>query len=404
MFTEINEAMEWVMSRRGHAHDPEGMKSILAEAGNPQKYFDCIHVAGTNGKGSFVNYLSDMLKASGKKTGMFTSPHMVNHRDRIRIDGEWIPEDTFLRYVNEYYDLIVRENMTMFETDVLIALSWYRDEKIDIAVIECGLGGRYDSTNVLERTILSVITTIGFDHMDRLGDTLGKIAWHKAGIIPENGKVLVGNVPEEAFSVIENEAAGKHAQLLRLPGYRDGGMRRLIYGGEIYELCTDAVYQTENAALALRAAEEIGLDIHSETVRKALYASRWTGRFETVSYAPRIILDGAHNPHGVSALIRSMQHLSHPLICVFSALRDKQGKEMAGMLEEACDELIVTEFEMYRADHAEDLSGGRGTVIADWHEAIETAKERAGRTGTVVITGSLYFVSTVRGSLAAGAE
>ena len=398
MFTEINEAMEWVMSRRGHAHDPEGMKRILAEAGNPQKYFDCVHAAGTNGKGSFVNYLSDMLRASGKKTGMFTSPHMVNHRDRIRIDGEWIPEDTFLRYVNEYYDLIVRENMTMFETDVLIALSWYRDEKIDIAVIECGLGGRYDSTNVLERTVLAVITTIGFDHMDRLGDTLGKIAWHKAGIIPENGKILAGNVPEEAMSVIEAEAARKHAQLLRLPGYRDGGVRRLIYRNEAYELCTDAVYQVENAALALRAAEEIGLDIHSEAVRKALYSSSWTGRFETVSYSPRVILDGAHNPHGVAALIRSMQHLPRPLICVFSALRDKQGTEMAAMLEEACDELIVTEFEMYRADHAKELSGGHGRVIANWHEAIEAAEESAGKNGTVVITGSLYFVSTVRGT------
>lgn len=404
MFTDINIALEWVMSRRGHTHDPEGMKKILAEAGDPQKYFDCVHVTGTNGKGSFVNYLSDMLAVSGKKTGMFTSPHMICHRDRIRINGKWIPEEKFLLYVNRYYDLIVREKMTMFEIDVLIAFSWYRDEQVDIAVIECGLGGRYDSTNVLERTVLAVITTIGFDHMDRLGNTLGKIAWHKAGIIPENGKILTGDVPAEALSVIENEAAAKHAQLLRLPGYHDGGIRELVYRNETFKLSTDAVYQTENAALALRAAEELGIDIHDPAVKEALFSSTWTGRFETVSYSPRVILDGAHNPHGISALIRSMQHLNHPLIVVFSALRDKQGKEMAGMLEKACDELIVTEFEMYRADTAEDLAEGGGIVISDWKEAVETAKKKAGKTGTVVITGSLYFISTVRGALVGETE
>ena len=203
MFTEVDQALEWVMSRHGHSHDPEEMKQILAEAGSPQNTFGTVHAAGTNGKGSFVNYLSDILISQGRKTGMFTSPHLISHLDRIRIDGKWIPGETFMAYLNRYYDLITEQNLSMFEIDVLIAFSWFRDEHVDIAVIECGLGGRYDSTNVLDKPELSVITTVGFDHMERLGDTLGKIAWQKAGIIRDDSRILAGNIPDEAMAVIE---------------------------------------------------------------------------------------------------------------------------------------------------------------------------------------------------------
>ena len=396
MFTEVDQALEWVMSRHGHSHDPEEMKQILAEAGSPQNTFGTVYAAGTNGKGSFVNYLSDILISQGRKTGMFTSPHLISHLDRIRIDGKWIPGETFMSYLNRYYDLITEQNLSMFEIDVLIAFSWFRDEHVDIAVIECGLGGRYDSTNVLDQPELSVITTVGFDHMERLGDTLGKIAWQKAGIIRYDSRVLAGNIPDEAMAVIEQEAENHHARLYRPLDYLPGENNSIILSGETFEISSDALYQRENAVLALTAAALLDIDITAPEVRKALKNSMWKGRFETVSTHPRVILDGAHNTHGVEALTKSLKTMKRPLVCVFAALRDKRGTMMAEMLDAVCDRLIVTEFDMYRADRAQTYLVDGAQLITDWKEAIARAKEYAGKDGTVIITGSLYFISIVR--------
>lgn len=396
MFTEVDQALEWVMSRHGHSHDPEEMKQILAEAGSPQNTFGTVHAAGTNGKGSFVNYLSDILISQGRKTGMFTSPHLISHLDRIRIDGKWIPGETFMAYLNRYYDLITEQNLSMFEIDVLIAFSWFRDEHVDIAVIECGLGGRYDSTNVLDKPELSVITTVGFDHMERLGDTLGKIAWQKAGIIRDDSRVLAGNIPDEAMAVIEQEAENHHARLYRPLDYLPGENNSIILSGETFEISSDALYQRENAVLALTAAALLDIDITAPEVRKALKNSMWKGRFETVSTHPRVILDGAHNTHGVEALTKSLKTMKRPLVCVFAALRDKRGTMMAEMLDAVCDRLIVTEFDMYRADRAQTYLVDGAQLVTDWKEAITRAKEYAGKDGTVIITGSLYFISIVR--------
>ena len=396
MFTEVDQALEWVMSRHGHSHDPEEMKQFLAEAGSPQNTFGTVHAAGTNGKGSFVNYLSDILISQGRKTGMFTSPHLISHLDRIRIDGKWIPGETFMSYLNRYYDLITEQNLSMFEIDVLIAFSWFRDEHVDIAVIECGLGGRYDSTNVLDQPELSVITTVGFDHMERLGDTLGKIAWQKAGIIRYDSRVLAGNIPDEAMAVIEQEAENHHARLYRPLDYLPGENNSIILSGETFEISSDALYQRENAVLALTAATLLDIDITAPEVRKALKNSMWKGRFETVSTHPRVILDGAHNTHGVEALTKSLKTMKRPLVCVFAALRDKRGTMMAEMLDAVCDRLIVTEFDMYRADRAQTYLVDGAQLVTDWKEAIARAKEYAGKDGTVIITGSLYFISIVR--------
>ncbi len=396
MFTEVDKALEWVMSRHGHSHDPEEMKQFLASAGSPQNTFGTVHAAGTNGKGSFVNYLSDILISQGKKTGMFTSPHLISHLDRIRVNGQWITGKTFMEYLNRYYDLIMEHDLSMFEIDVLIAFSWFRDEQVDIAVIECGLGGRYDSTNVLDQPELSVITTVGFDHMERLGDTLGKIAWHKAGIIHDDARVLAGNIPDEAMAVIEQEAINHHARLYRPLDYLPGENNSIIISGEAYEMSSDALYQRENAVLALSAARLLDIDISAPEVKNAIKTSLWKGRFETVSEHPRVILDGAHNTHGVAALIGSLETVQRPLVCVFAALRDKQGAMMAEMLAGACDRLIVTEFEMYRADHAQTYLVKGAELVPDWKEAIAKAKKYAGKDGTAVITGSLYFISVVR--------
>ncbi len=395
MFTDIEEALAWVMARHSRGHSPQYFREVLRELGDPQETYPVIHVAGTDGKGSTVTYLADILHACGKKTGTFTSPYLISHLDRIRVSGTWIPEGSFLGYLNGNRQMIEEKDLSMFEIDTLIAFLYFRDEKVDAAVIECGLGGREDTTNVFDETCLSIITTIGFDHMERLGNTLSEIAGHKAGIIRENGRVLIGILPEEAEKTVREEAEKKHAKLYHT-AFRDEGERCFSIDGERYRLGTPAEYQKENAALALHAARLLGIDIKADAVKDAVLKSRWEGRFEKVGEEPLIILDGAHNIHGMQALVTSMRQLPRPVVGVFSALKDKQGPEMAEMLLRVCDRLLVTQFAMYRADSAEALAAYGGEVRENWKEAIDEGVSLAGENGSVVIAGSLYFISTVR--------
>ncbi|MBR2668258.1 MAG: bifunctional folylpolyglutamate synthase/dihydrofolate synthase [Solobacterium sp.] len=395
-FNTVLEAEEWIMSRRNREHGFAHFQEAMEAAGNPQNTLHAIHVAGTNGKGSTTNYISDMLIACGYQVGTFTSPHLVEHRDRIKINQEWISEEKFLYYLNEWYDFVETWDLAMFEIDVLLASLYFRDEQVDWAVMEVGLGGRLDGTNTMAHPVLSVITTIGMDHMDRLGNTYAEIAYEKAGIIKENGQVLIGYLNDEAREVIRRISAERNAQLIELAPFEDQGLGRFIFDGDTYEIAMTAEYQKANASLALQACQCIGLDIHSDTVKKALYGSQWAGRFEKVQDHPAIILDGAHNEEGMRALTSSFRNLETPVVVVFSALADKQGREMAEMLVKSADRLYVTQFAMYRADTAAHLACEGSTIIEDWKEAITAAKQDVSAKGTVVICGSLYFISMVR--------
>ena len=199
----INE--EWVMSRRNLNHGLSPLQSTLESIGNPQNTYRCIHVVGTNGKGSTCNYLKDILVSQGYKVGMFTSPHLMTHRDRIRINDSYISEDAFHAYLMKYYDVIVEKQLGMFEIDTLIAFQWFFDEKVDYAIIETGLGGRLDSTNLIARPELCIITSIGFDHMAFLGTRIEQIAYEKAGIIQSYTRCLIGHLSEKARKVIASQ-------------------------------------------------------------------------------------------------------------------------------------------------------------------------------------------------------
>jgi len=403
MFSRIEDAIAWVTARRNRGSGFPHFQEVMAAAGNPQDAFRTIHVAGTNGKGSTCNDLYHLLRACGYSVGLYTSPHLIDHRDRIRLNGEWIGAEEFLAYLNRDLEVIEREDLSMFEIDTMIASQWYRDQKADWAVIETGLGGRLDSTNCLHHPQLEIITTIGFDHMDRLGNTLGAIAFEKAGIIKPDSRVLIGRLDPEAEQVILRRAEDMHAEC-RISSWEDLGEQAIGIGGERFELGEVPGYQKGNAALALQAAAWLGLDLHDPRIHEAIRASRWPGRFEQVSAHPRIILDGAHNPEGMAALTAAMAALPHPCIAVFSALKDKQGPKMRQMLEQSADAVLVTQFESARADTAEHLAGGAEPVILDWHEACRQAISMAGPDGSVVITGSLYFISLVRPGLIRAAQ
>ena len=381
-----------VMSRKNRRHGLLPMKKALEEIGNPEKDLRIVHIAGTNGKGSTVNYLKDILVISGYKVATFTSPHLVSHYDRIRINDEWIKEKSFNYYLKKYKDIIEKYDLGMFEIDLLIALSYFARQKVDYMLMETGLGGRLDYTNAIDNKMIEVITSIGIDHTDFLGERLEQIAYEKAGIIKKYSTIVLGSkINDKALRIIKIQADKKHANLIKNK-YRKTGKYSFIFDEEEYEI-TGARYQKNNAALALEVAKVLGINIKSDKVKKAIKTSMWAGRFEKLKDKPNIIVDGAHNLEGALALKESIHDLPKPIITVFASLKDKPGNEMLKLLGECSDEIIVTEFDNPRIRFIEDYDGY--LRIKDYREAINIAISKA-ENGSVVITGSLYFISLVR--------
>lgn len=399
MFKTYQEAEQFVITRRRSTrkHSFQDFCVLLERLGNPQDCFPSVHVAGTNGKGSTSNYISDLLRTKYKKVGLFTSPHLMNHRDRIRINDEWIQEEDYLKYINENYDLIVENDLAMFEIVTLISVLYFKDQKVDYAVYEVGIGGRKDPTNALHHPSMTIITSIGYDHMQFLGNTLEDIAREKAGIIKEDIPIVVGNLPEVALKEIEKIANEKKAPLYHSYSYQDLGERKIEIEDTIFTLSTSASYQKNNVTLALKAASLLGIDCKKEETKNAILHSLWQGRFEQIK--ENVIIDGAHNEEGIQALVHSFCYLERPIVVIFTALKDKRGKEMAKVLRENADYLIVTEIENVRASSANDLSWKEDEIITDWKEAYKIAKEYVKEKGTIVISGSLYLISEVRSYL-----
>ena len=394
--SEIRFDENWVMRRRNPNHGLEPIRQVLARHGNPQNDLKFIHVAGTNGKGSVCCYIRDVLMAHGYRTGMFTSPHLINHFDRITIDGIWITKDEYQHILDACIDDIIELNLGMFEIALLIALLHFKKQKTDYVVLECGLGGRLDNTNVIPSPVISVITTIGSDHAALLGNRVQQVAFEKAGIIREHVPVCVGLVSRKARGVIASVANRKHAPITFMKQVQVTGQNAFKYDHDVYELSSAAFYQKENALLALRVLKSIGIDIHDDATKQALHESSWKGRFEKVGTHPAIYLDGAHNKEGIEALVRNYSGLNRPVITVFSALKDKPGRWMASKLSQVSDELIITSINNGRFDSMDSLSIDGAVMVADENQAVDQAVKLAGENGTVVICGSLYFISDIR--------
>lgn len=394
--SEIRFDENWVMRRRNPNHGLEPIRQVLARHGNPQNDLKFIHVAGTNGKGSVCCYIRDVLMAHGYRTGMFTSPHLIHHFDRITIDGKWITKDEYQHILDACIDDIIELNLGMFEIALLIALLHFKKQKTDYVVLECGLGGRLDNTNVIPSPVISVITTIGSDHAALLGNRVQQVAFEKAGIIREHVPVCVGLVSRKARGVIASLANRKHAPITFMKQVKVTGQNAFKYDHDVYELSSAAFYQKENALLALRVLKSIGIDIHDDATKQALHESSWKGRFEKVGTHPAIYLDGAHNKEGIEALVRNYSGLNRPVITVFSALKDKPGRWMASKLSQVSDELIITSINNGRFDSMDSLSIDGAVMVADENQAVDQAVKLAGENGTVVICGSLYFISDIR--------
>lgn len=400
MFTDSLEAIQVIESKRQNHSNINKFKEIMNELNNPQDSIKSIHIAGTNGKGSTTDFIRSTLQNAGYKVGTFTSPYLISHHDRIRINNVNIDDKRLLDYINQtrvYWDTY---DLNMFDIDMMIASLYFRDENVDFAIFEVGMGGRLDATNVLSHPLISVITNIGKDHMQFLGDTLEKIAYEKAGIIKENVDCVTASDSKECTDVFKSVCESKKSKLICIDSIEniknDNGVS-FDYKNNRYHLKSNAAYQCKNASLAIEVIHQLNnkkiINISNEELMTGIYNTEWAGRFEVMRKDPLIIIDGAHNEHGISALVDSLKGYENIKI-VFSCLADKNGKEMLSKLMEISSDITVCDFDFYRADSSKRLAEGLNVKTEkDYQKAI---MEALNHKGTLVISGSLYFVSMVR--------
>lgn len=392
----IEEVIGWITQRRATRENKIKALSFFTDD-HPLFRQKIIHVAGTNGKGSTVSMLSECLMSASYSVGTLTSPHLIKHQDRIRIDGKWIDDDSFYRIFMDNYDRYLEYDLNMFEMDLDIAAHYFEDNKVDFVILEVGLGGRMDSTNVIKDSLASVIVSIGFDHMSALGDTLGEIAYEKAGIIKENGLVICGEHNSESVTVIKEVAQKKNARFILTEDYETVDKLSFKYKGNVYSLNDVASYQIHNATVVIETLTTLNennvLDISVSNIQEGLKRFRWAGRFDVISKDPLIIVDGAHNKPGVIALIDSLKDVKRPLYGIFGCVKDKDYDEMINLLNLHCDELVLCEFDFYRSMKIDDFNNDL-VKFKDYQSALAYINNKD-KQGTIIITGSLYFISEV---------
>jgi dihydrofolate synthase / folylpolyglutamate synthase len=377
----------------------ERIRAVLEALGNPERAYRVVHVAGTNGKGSTCAMIEAGLRAAGVRTGLFTSPHLIEPTERIQIDGIPVSTADFERAFNIVHETAEKLDLdchpTYFETVTAMAFWLFREKKIETAVIEVGLGGRLDSTNVV-RPILTVITPIDFDHEAYLGHTIEAIASEKAGILKPGIPAVFAPQRPEAAKVLDARAAELHVPVTRAEDFEIRDLhidaRGSRFSGIVCPLGGE--HQVENAiaaALALRA-----LGVSTDGIQDA----RWPGRIEHVSPNPDIILDGAHNPAGARALARYLKRFygTRRIWLVYGAMRDKAIEEVAGILFPIATELVLTAPGTPRALRPEALAefAGRGHIEPTVDAAIDYARTHAADEDVIVITGSLFVVGEAR--------
>lgn len=406
----------------------ERMVELLALRGNPHLKLKVLHIGGTNGKGSTIAFLKKMLEKLGLRVGVFSSPYLIHYTDQISINGESISEARLEALMADYQSLLEGEAVanlqgtTEFEIITALAYDYFASEQVDVAIMEVGMGGLFDSTNVCQ-PILTGITTIGLDHVALLGDTLEVIAEQKAGIIKQGMPLVTGRIAPEALAVIDRIAEGKDAPRLAYGTDYQVRHQESVVTGEVFDY-TSAVrqgrfqtsllglYQIENAGMAIALldtfCQEDGRELASnDFLGQALEETSWPGRLEIVSRDPLMILDGAHNPHAIKALLVTLQErfADYHKEILFTCIKTKALEDMLDLLGAMPDtELTLTHFADSRATDEsvlKEAAKSRNLSYQDWHDFLEqnlTDKKEEKQTVRIV-TGSLYFLSQVRAYL-----
>ncbi|MGV6946187.1 bifunctional folylpolyglutamate synthase/dihydrofolate synthase [Sphingobacterium kyonggiense] len=400
------------------AFNPDVDKTLLlCEAlGNPHKKFKSIHIAGTNGKGSSSHMLASVLANSGYKTGLYTSPHLVDFRERIRIDGNMVPEQHVVEFVNTHRELIEDLKPSFFEVTVAMAFDYFAQQQVDIAVIEVGLGGRLDSTNIISPE-LCLITNIGMDHMNILGNTLAEIAGEKAGIIKQNTPVVISEKQTEIQHVFEEKAKSLNAELMYATDrYAVLSSERLAEGLKITVeskanhtkdtwLCDlTGSYQTKNILGVLTCIDELGklgFQLPKEKVQYALsHVQELTGlrgRWQTLQTNPWVICDTGHNEDGIKEVLKNLASLQfNQLHFIFGAMRDKDLSHILPLLPKDAQYYFAAP-DMPRAMPANQLTelaishGLKGTYYSSIEAAFDAAQELY-KDGDLIFVGGSTFV------------
>ena len=403
----------------------ERMVELLALRGNPHLKLKVIHIGGTNGKGSTIAFLKNMLEKMGLRVGVFSSPYLIHYTDQISINGESIPEARLEALMVDYQSLLEGESAanlqgtTEFEIITAIAYDYFASEQVDVAIMEVGMGGLLDSTNVCQ-PILIGITTIGLDHVALLGDTLEAIAEQKAGIIKQGIPLVTGRIAPEALAVIDRIAEGKDVPRLAYGKDYQVCHQESVVTGEVFDYTSVVrqgrfqtgllgLHQIENAGMVLALldtfCQEDGRKLASnDLIAQALEETRWPGRLEVVSRTPLMILDGAHNPHAIKALIATLQErfADYHKEILFTCIKTKALEDMLDLLEAMPDtELTLTHFADSRATDEsvlKEAAKSRNLNYQGWQDFLEqklTDKKEEKKTVRIV-TGSLYFLAQVR--------
>ncbi|MFV0379859.1 MAG: bifunctional folylpolyglutamate synthase/dihydrofolate synthase [Anaerorhabdus sp.] len=391
-FNNNIEALNWITNRKRVSKGIVSFCEVMKKIGDYQNKIKVIHVAGTNGKGSTVKFIESILMKGKYKVGTFTSPHMTHHFDRISINTKWIGEDDFFRIFYQHLDLILEYELGMFEIDTLIMYQYFYENNVDFAIVEVGIGGRHDSTNCLLTSIISVIVSVGKDHIELLGESISEIAKEKSGIIKDGIDCVVGDVSDEVMDVLLEEAKLKNAKIIKCDELDNN-----------IELKSKALYQRHNAKVAVCVIKKLIqknlISISEKQIKDGLKECFWLGRYEVVSDKPKVILDGAHNIDGIMALKESLKLERKPLTIIFASLKSKDADNMISELEAISDQLIICEFDYHRARKISDYNKSENILYYKnfqdaYSEALNSVED-----GCICICGSLYFISYVKDKL-----
>ncbi len=407
LFNNINEVIDYLCNQR-----KKNKRENLNRIANCYKLlgiksnYKIIHIAGTNGKGSISEGIKTILSNCNLHVGIFTSPYVISFNERIRINDRMISNSEIMHYMNilkkfnDEYTLKYDDNIPFFELTLLMALMYFEDRKIDVLVLECGLGGRLDATNFL-KTDLAVISNIGFDHMLQLGNTLEEIAYHKLGIV-KNDEPLITAVDESLLGYFKDNLRDTKSNIIWVNDkikdvHFDLKNTYFNYKGLDYKTNLIGLYQAYNMSIAIEASNYIINNINKDIIDYSLNNIFWPGRFEIIN--DNIILDGAHNIHAIKALCNTLKNLNKKINIVYTSLKDKDYKAVINELDNIANKYYFTTIDDLRKEDPnifKSLTNIESTVIENPFECVDYVINNTNKEELVLITGSLHFISIIR--------
>ena len=414
---DYQEALAYISGTAFFGSKPglERIAALLEKLGDPQKQLRFVHIAGTNGKGSCAAMTASILKAAGYKTGLYTSPYLYRFNERMQIGGKQIPDDTLAQLVARVKPIAeaMDDHPTEFELMTAVAMLWYAEERCDVVVLEVGLGGRFDATNIIDAPEAAVIMNIGLDHTAVLGETVEQIAFEKAGILKPGTEAVLFEQPENVTAVIrarcEELGVPLHvADFSQIVSEFDSLYgQSFTYRGEPYALPLLGRHQLKNAATVLELVEVLrrkGWKLEQSDVEHGLYAVSWPGRFELLSDDPLFVVDGGHNPQCAQTVAENLLHYfpDKRRILLLGILRDKDVAGLTDILDPAADEYLCITPDSFRALPAAELAehlkryGKPVTVCDSIRDGVTAALERSDGDTVVCAVGSLYSVGEIR--------